>query len=69
MEAAFWSGKQFPFSFLYGGRHSSTFLPEWRVVQTYVGTKEELVGFISLESLADQKGRYAAVDVHIGPAG
>ncbi|MFH1007446.1 MAG: hypothetical protein V1800_08095 [Candidatus Latescibacterota bacterium] len=42
---------------------------QWRVYQTYVGTREELVGFISLESLADQTGRYAAVDFHIGPAG
>ncbi|MFH1008476.1 MAG: glycoside hydrolase family 36 protein [Candidatus Latescibacterota bacterium] len=30
METAFWSGEQLPFSFLYGGRHSSAFLHEWR---------------------------------------
>lgn len=48
----------------WGARYSA-----WRVYQTYVGTAEELVGFIGLESLADQEGRYVAVDFHLGPAG
>ncbi|MBI2914832.1 MAG: hypothetical protein HYY08_02790 [Firmicutes bacterium] len=42
---------------------------KWRVYQTYLGTGDELVGLISLESLADQEGLYAALDFHLGPAG
>lgn len=41
----------------------------WRVYQTYLGTMAELVGVVSLESLAEQRGRSVALDLHLGPAG